>query len=326
MSSGVKVSLCMIVKNEETDIKACIQSVKNLVDEIVIVDTGSEDKTREAAIGEGAMVHDYFWNSNFADARNFGLEQANGNWILVLDADERLDDIDGVYFQSLLEAGDMEGYYFTIRSYVDSNEKVSEDYVVRLFRNKPEYRFSGAIHEQVIGSIKSNVENGVGFANITVEHYGYLSTKVTAKNKQKRNVEVIKKALADNPHDPYLLYSLGIEYMQSERLAESVQQFETALRFLTGGEGYFSSVVVRLGVGLLRLNEQAKLTDVLEKGLIMLPDNSDLHLLKGMQAFLNNEYEVTIEEVQPIVEQQSEIITEQGARNLLGNAYRLAGR
>ncbi|MBP2654664.1 MAG: glycosyl transferase family 2 [Firmicutes bacterium] len=326
MGNGLKVSLCMIAKDEEACIQSCIQSARRFVDEIIIVDTGSGDKTKELALGEGATVYDYKWNSNFADARNFGLDRASGNWILVLDADEMLVNVDEDYFRSLLEAEEAEGYFCTIHSYLDDQEGIMEDQVVRLFKNNPLYRFSGVIHEQVAGSIKSNnAGSGLGFADIIISHYGYLSKQIIAKRKQVRNIEVIKRALADSPQDAFLLYCLGIEYMQGGRFAESVEQFETALRFLYGSEGYFPSVLVMLGTGLLRLNERAKLAGFLEKALMMLPDNNDLHLLKGMLAFLNCEYKAAIEELQPILEQKSEILSGDSIRNLLDNAYKCLG-
>ncbi|MFG0216248.1 glycosyltransferase family 2 protein, partial [Brevibacillus porteri] len=86
MSEAPKISLCMIVKNEEECLHKCLDSVKDLVDEMIIVDTGSTDKTVEIGKSFGAVVHSYEWQDNFAEARNFGLEKATGDWILWMDA------------------------------------------------------------------------------------------------------------------------------------------------------------------------------------------------------------------------------------------------
>ncbi|XER14092.1 hypothetical protein SATMO3_43740 [Sporomusa aerivorans] len=318
----------MICKNEEEQLQACLRSVKHLTHEIIIVDTGSEDKTVSLARAEGAVVYEYPWNDNFAEARNFGLDQAKGQWILVLDADEVLLNAERDYISSILQEPGKEGYFLTIHSYVGQGEEMIEDQVVRLFKNNPVYRFRGAIHEQIAGSIQEyNQGAGLGIAaDVTISHCGYLNTVKAAKNKHVRNVTVIKKALKDNPDDPLLLYSLGIEHLQVGELAASVEQLEYALRFLYGSEGYFSNVLTMLGTGYLRLNEKAKLAALLQEALRMLPENADLHLLKGMLAFANAEYELVIEELQSITGTQSDILPEYSICKLLGDACRITGR
>src|SRR6516164_7707722 len=92
MQPAMRVSLCMIVKNEEANLADCLQSVADLVDEMVVVDTGSTDRTREIAPGFGARVHDFPWVDSFAAARNETLRHATGEWTLRMDADDRVDE------------------------------------------------------------------------------------------------------------------------------------------------------------------------------------------------------------------------------------------
>ena len=104
------VSLCMIARDEEATIGMAMKSAMALVDEIIVVDTGSHDNTRIIAEGYGARVVELRWQDDFAAARNAGLAEATGEWILVLDADERLQPIRPVAFQSLVQDEEVAGY------------------------------------------------------------------------------------------------------------------------------------------------------------------------------------------------------------------------
>ena len=143
MTKQESVSLCMIVKDEEKVIQACLDSIRHLVDEIIVVDTGSSDNTVKLATQAGAKVCSYTWKGNFAEARNFALEHASGSWILVLDADEELAPVSPEAFRQLLEVEEVEGYFIQINNFLGpahylsgSNRLKTTDQVVRLFRNK----------------------------------------------------------------------------------------------------------------------------------------------------------------------------------------------
>jgi Flp pilus assembly protein TadD len=165
------ISLCMIVRNEEESLPGMLDSIKDAVDEIIIVDTGSTDNTRAIAKGAGAIVSDFEWTDNFAAARNFSLSKATREWIFVLDADEALDSGDTARIRSLIRDSDADGFSFETRNYscdssleawrpVAGKEVVPKSFPgwfpsekVRLFRNSPDVRFEGAIHELVEPSI-----------------------------------------------------------------------------------------------------------------------------------------------------------------------------
>lgn len=296
MNRKFRVTLCMIVRNEENYIIDCINSVRHLIDEIVVVDTGSTDSTIEQGLKAGARIFHYSWQQNFAEARNFALEQAIGDWILVLDADEILEYVDNNKFNDLLLHSEVEGYFIDIESYIGDGEEKIFDQVVRLFKNKPNYRFLGAIHEQVVGSIKDNNEGkGLACTDFKIIHRGYLNKRIQEKSKHARNMEVIHQALAHRPCDPFLRYSLGIEYIQQGEIAQANEQLTIALKNLKGGEGYFHSVVVNLASGLLQIGQLEQTEEFLAQALIMLPQDSDLMLLKGMVALHKKDYEAAIE-------------------------------
>lgn len=196
----------MIVQDEEDCLLAALQSVQGITDELIIADTGSRDKTPQLALAMGAKLFNVAWTNNFAEARNFALQQATSDWILVLDADEILESIDPEICSELLSNDQIEGYFLQIRNILDSSEvdqPVFSDQVVRLFRNKPHYRFEGAIHEQVAPSIlRANNGNGLASAPLTIHHFGYLKDRLHSKEKFTRNSEIIKKELKRNPLRP----------------------------------------------------------------------------------------------------------------------------
>lgn len=295
MSKDVRVSLCMITKNEEKYIAGCINSVRHLIDEIIIVDTGSEDNTIELAVQAGAKVLPFNWRYDFAEARNYGLDQATGHWILVLDADEMLAYVDAGIFNKLLTTAGIEGYYINIESYIDNGQDMIFDQAARLFRNRPEYRFSGAIHEQVAGSIiAGNQGTGLASADLKIIHRGYLKENIEAKNKHCRNMEVINRALAEDPANPFLLYSLSLEYMQQGEVTGGNEQLTRALQHMTGGEEYYHKVVLALAAGLLQTGEAAQVKKLINNLPEMVLQNCELLLLKGLTALYDADYEAAI--------------------------------
>jgi len=281
------VSLCLITKDEEESILSCINSVKHLVDEIVVVDTGSRDQTAGLAREAGARVYDFNWTCDFALARNYALEQAVSGWILVLDADEVMEPVSVEDFNRLLCACDVEGYFLRIKNYLGTGQEVAWDQVVRLFRNKPAYRFTGAIHEQVAPAIlNANGGRGLAAAPLVINHYGYLKAQVLKKDKFKRNTIIIKRALENNPDDPFLLYSLAVEHYQKGEIAKGLDCFEEALVRMRGLEGYFEDVVLNIALGLLKLGRTERLIEFVSKSLEMFPEHPDLLLLRGL-GYLN---------------------------------------
>ncbi|MBS4022802.1 MAG: glycosyltransferase family 2 protein [Dethiobacter sp.] len=172
-----RLSLCMIVKDEAENLPRCLESARDTVDEIIVVDTGSTDNTPEIALRYGARVFHYTWQGDFAAARNYSLDQATGEWILCLDADEELRKGDGVKLRSLLNISGVEGYCFPVVNFYGRHQGFDymTDLVCRLFRNRRSYRFQRAIHEQVVDLIAAFAgEASLKTADVQIRHYGYL--------------------------------------------------------------------------------------------------------------------------------------------------------
>ncbi|WP_407311330.1 glycosyltransferase [Desulfosporosinus sp. SB140] len=282
----------MITKNEEDSISACLESVKNLVQEIIVVDTGSTDQTPELVLAEGGKLLKFAWEDDFARARNFSLLQASCPWILVLDADEVLEPVSQQYFSDLLNDEAAEGYFLNIINIREDGAELSRDQVVRLFRNKPEYIFEGAIHEQIVPSIlRYRGRECLLSSELTLKHRGYSESIVSRKEKIPRNMRILRKHLDNNQKDNFLWYCLGLEYYQEGNIEEGLNCLRTALSLMLGWEGYFNDTLLAIGSGYLKLAEWEKLRDFVDQSMGMMPFNPDLLILSGLANFGLNNYE-----------------------------------
>ncbi|MGB9591810.1 MAG: glycosyltransferase family 2 protein, partial [Candidatus Kryptoniota bacterium] len=155
-AQDIVISVCMIARDEEEYISKSIASVRKYVDEIILLDTGSKDRTTEIARSSGAKVFNANWEGNFAAARNESIRHAKGKWIFVLDADEELDAVSGAQLRELLTNSNADAFEVTIRSKLPENDVVKYEEIVltRLFRNRLNYRYELPIHEQIRPSIE----------------------------------------------------------------------------------------------------------------------------------------------------------------------------
>ena len=150
------VSLCMIVRNESANLPRCLASVKDSVDELVVVDTGSTDDTPDVAAAFGTRVWHFEWQDDFAGARNTALEHATGDWILHLDADEELAAGLAALVQPCVAAHRRAAFLVNVRSRNGESDLTQfyDSWQVRLFRNRPDFRYELAVHEQIVYAIK----------------------------------------------------------------------------------------------------------------------------------------------------------------------------
>lgn len=209
------LSLVMITKNEELKIKRCLDSVKNLVDEIIVVDTGSTDKTKEIAAEFEAKVFDYTWTNNFSDTRNFAIKQSTGDWNLILDADEIITNFNIDKINNFINSKENTiGKIKIINLFEEDNEvKKSNAFISRL-APKGVY-FEGSIHEQLDTSLPREI------VDIEIEHDGYLKT-----NKFNRNISMILNELKNNNTDSYLLYQAAKTYYSNNMYMDALPYFD----------------------------------------------------------------------------------------------------
>jgi glycosyltransferase involved in cell wall biosynthesis len=181
----------MIVKNEEKYLEDCLRSVESVVDEIVIVDTGSSDRTLDIAQKYKAKIFHFDWVNDFSAARNFALEKSTGDWILYLDADERLREKDKKKIKTLLLGSNKRSAFsLVVNSINEVNNRAEKMNYVRLFPNNPKIKFEGAAHEQIVPSLLKN-NYKIVITGIEIIHLGYNISKEELQRKAERNLSIL---------------------------------------------------------------------------------------------------------------------------------------
>jgi len=216
----------MIVKNEESTLSKCLSSAKKFVHEIVILDTGSTDKTVSIAQGFGAKVHHFAWCNDFSAARNEALKYVTGDWVLVLDADETLAP---EIIPQLREAIQREEYLL-INLVRDEIGAVQSPYsmVSRLFRNHPDIHFSRPYHALVDDSVSEILLKEphwqIGYIQgIAILHSGYQQSEINKKDKLARAKAAMEEFFATHPDDAYVCSKLGALYMDLGKIPQSIE-------------------------------------------------------------------------------------------------------
>jgi glycosyltransferase involved in cell wall biosynthesis len=220
----------MIVKNEERNLPRCLEAVRALACETIVVDTGSTDETPRIAAGYGAEVVPFdFTTVDFAAARNCGIARAGGQWILVLDADETLDPASAPVIEGLASLGENAGYYLERRNCASDSPKVTTDYVVRLFPNRPDYRYRGRVHETIDASILAGggrLRKAEGFRAA----HDFVSEREARRRKNRWYIEILKEEIAADPADDSRLDFLAAEYHQLEMFDQAAEITEQIVR------------------------------------------------------------------------------------------------
>ncbi len=233
-AEGLRLSLCMIVRDEQEMLGRCLEAVRDAVDEMVIVDTGSVDDTIAIAQSFGARVIEREWTGSFGEARNVAFDAATGDWTLVLDADEVLVREDVELLRSLTQRTWREAFYVSETNYtgdLDAGSAVTHN-TLRVFRNRPRYRYRGRLHEQIADTLPMHLPERIEYTNVRIEHYGYLGAVRDAREKSRRNLELLQLQLADGVDSPFLHYNLGAEYAVAGDPGAALVELERAWELL----------------------------------------------------------------------------------------------
>jgi len=216
------LTLCMIVKNEERNLLRCLDSVRSLTSEFIIVDTGSTDRTPDIAAENGAELIPFdFTVVDFAAARNHAIDRARGEWILMLDADETLDPESAPKIEELVAVGENAGYFLERHNRSSDSDKSFTDYVVRLFPNQPNHRYRGRVHEIIDTSILSG-GGRLHKTDIRIDH-SFSSDPEARRRKNHWYIKILKEEIAADPSDDSRLDFLAAEYHQLEMFDEATE-------------------------------------------------------------------------------------------------------
>ena len=201
----MRVSAALIVRDESAFIEACLESLAGLVDEIVVVDTGSRDDTIDKALRFPIKLHTLAWHQDFSAARNFAIAQASGEWILYIDADERLEVRDQALWRDIIADKSKAGW--KLRFYPRVGWTPYSE--LRLFRNDPRIRFRGVIHERMHDGVSAVCRSDgldIGLCDIALHHFGYEGGQ---RHKITRNIPLLRAYLANDPTRVYCWWHLG---------------------------------------------------------------------------------------------------------------------
>jgi tetratricopeptide (TPR) repeat protein len=277
------ISLCMIVKNEERFLAECLDSVKDIVDEINIVDTGSTDRTVEIARSYGANIEFREWRSDFAWARNEALAMATRRWTLVLDADEELESESLTLLRSLRTTpAALTAVYINIVNIIDDPTGVGtmSHRLIRLFPTNPVLRYSGVIHE----ALARNDGNDLSAVLSTVKilHKGYTVEMLNVREKDARNKPLISRAYEENGDDSFSLFNFGNSAICSGDTALGIEVLERMLATAPVAKLYFPLAYLMLGQTYCEtLGENDKALAIMEEAVTKFPKDAGLQFTKG---------------------------------------------
>ena len=280
------ISLCMITKNEEKYLEQCINSVKNIVDEIIIVDTGSTDNTKNIAKIFNAKIYDLKWIDDFSAARNESLKHATKDWILVLDADEVIEEKDLARIKNVIEnTNDFVGFTLEQRSYLNNffegavkNESsfgLVKDYpfyishhLVRLFKNNLGLYFRHKVHELVEDSIN---EKGLKYKKIDVilHHFGSLKDEGLISSKTEQYSTMILKQLEENPGNARYNYQAARMFLGRNDFSNALKCFEKTARINPNYKMVFSEIAKIY----LQMNDKNRAIEYFKKSIKHNSDN-----------------------------------------------------
>jgi tetratricopeptide (TPR) repeat protein len=223
----------MIVKNEANSLPQCLESVKDVVDEIIVLDTGSEDETVSIAHAFNAQVQHFTWNNNFSTARNESLKYATGDWILVLDADERLaKDAVPLMHQAMQEPNAL--VVNLVRKEIGALQS-PYSLVSRLFRKHDALYFTRPYHAIVDDSVLELLKQEshwriIELPKVAILHYGYQPSTIASRNKQEMAESAMSAYLREHPTDPYACSKLGALYVQQGNFDRGIKLLEQGLQ------------------------------------------------------------------------------------------------
>lgn len=273
------LALVMIVKNEEPVIGRCLDSVCKLVDEIIILDTGSTDRTKVIAQSYGANIYDWRWNNNFADARNAALEHSTCDWNLVLDADEYINNDCSTAIREFINKENAIGKVKLVNQFRGDDGGISyaQGFVSRLFPSG--VRYEGNIHEQLVTDlyrVKIPVQ---------VYHDGYM------KSKADRNIPILQAEIARKPQDAYFHFQIAKEYRGIENHLQAYEHLKKSYSLLEGTESFAPNVIVNLLYEVIATEKYEEGLPIIYRGQNWLHNFTDFHFVCGvfyMKLILSN--------------------------------------
>jgi GT2 family glycosyltransferase/tetratricopeptide (TPR) repeat protein len=283
----VTISLCMIVRDNERTIAACLESIRPWVDEMIVVDTGSVDRTPDIAAQLGAKVFHFPWCDDFSAARNESLRHAKGEWILWMDSDDTIDASNGRQLRELVStsiASDVLGIVMQVHCPGPPGESRSELTVVdhvKVLRSRSDLRFEGRIHEQVLPAIRRAGGREL-WTQLFVVHSGYDHSDTGQQHKRERDLRLLHLELEERPEHPFTLFNLGMTYTHIGQHREAVDYLRRCIRASTPSESHLAKAYALLVHALRELDRLDSAWEVCRSGLCTFPDDCELRFREAL--------------------------------------------
>jgi GT2 family glycosyltransferase/tetratricopeptide (TPR) repeat protein len=282
------LSVCMIVRDSSRTLRACLESIRPWVDEIIVVDTGSSDNTVEIAGEFGACVRHFSWCDDFAAARNESLKAATGQWLFWMDSDDTIDATNGQKLRNLIQRthpSSTMGFVLQVHcpALPASGAYATETVVdhVKVFRNLPAIRFTGRIHEQVLPAIR-RLGGNVEWTDIFIAHSGSDITTEGRIRKQNRDLRLLELELADNPDNTFTLFNMGMTLLDAGRPSDALNSLCRGLQLAASGDSHIRKLYALLVQAYSELDRRQTALWTCVQGLNVCRGDPELLFRKGV--------------------------------------------
>lgn len=308
----VMLSICIITKNEQQNIERCLQCLQPYPFEIVVIDTGSTDKTKEIALKYTKNVYDFAWCNDFGAAKNYAISKAENEYVMVLDSDEFLEPLEADKLEQLIMQHPQQVGRIKRRNLMTRNGQKQEnvEWINRIF-SKKRFHYEGRIHEQV--TALEGCDYDTYKTPVVIEHSGYDLPEAERKKKAKRNItlllqelerlEAVQESPAADDKLPYILYQLGKSYYMEGDYVCACEYFSRGLSFdLNPKLEYVIDMVETYGYALLnsgRAGEALFFENIYEE----FGGNADFQFLMGLIYMNNARFEDAVTEFLKAAEQ-----------------------
>lgn len=280
----LRLSACLIVRDNEDTIRACLASLRPWVDEIVIVDTGSTDRTIEICREYGARVFHFTWCDDFSAARNESIRHARGEWIFWMDSDDTISPECGRMLRELADSQHPEGVLGYVMKVHCPGQADDDGYTVvdqvKLFPNRADLRWEWRLHEQILMAIR-RAGGEVLFTDIYVTHSGSVQTPEARRRKLERDFRILALEYKERPHHPFVLFNLGMTHADAGNYAEAIRHLNHCLEVSAPGESQVRKTYALLVTSHSGAGDHRSAWEACRKGLEVYPDDPELSFRAG---------------------------------------------
>ncbi len=282
------ISACMIVKNEEKLLPGCLDSIKGLVDEIIIVDTGSTDRTMEIAREYGAKIYEHAWQNDFSLHRNQSMGYAASDWILIIDADEEFDPTEHEKIRMLVKRKNVNGFSFLVYNKINYDRTGSLQ-SIRIFQNNKGYKYDGIVHNQL------RITGKVIETDLKVIHHGYALSDEDMRKKAKRSEALLLKQIEEDPDYLFAHFNLAQLYRGEADFKKCLEYSKTVVEnssFDTKGNRHLHLMALdQMGCAYFGIDEFKKAIETFEHALELKSDFLDPLFNLGLSYFKLGKYD-----------------------------------